>query len=220
MPPRATLLAQYAHDKRLPEAFLRSLGLSDRKLNALTSGAHSLPRRDRQRGLQRDRIAASGDKFRWSKGSRLLLYGLDRLDRNLRYVNLVEGESDAQTSVVPQGARVGVPGAATWKAEWAQLLTGLTVYVWQEPDDAGRQFVNKVTTAVPTGHIITAPPGRKDVSDCHLNGDDVPALLEKLRASAQDARGFAAAETRAAIEQAEQKAGDLLDAPDILAEFV
>lgn len=90
-------LEHYGKDKALPLDFLKGLGLSDRKLNGRP--AVRIPYYDalgRER-LVRYRIAATYDKFRWSKGAKVMPYGLERLDRARGYVYLVEGESDAQT---------------------------------------------------------------------------------------------------------------------------
>ena len=48
-------------------------------------------------------------------------------------------------------------GAARWAA--AQRLTGLTVYVWQEPDRGGETFVQRVAESLPDCRILTPPAG-------------------------------------------------------------
>lgn len=213
-------LAQYAEDKQLPEEFLRGLGLSDRKVNTLVW--LRIPYRD-ENGKEvttRYRIAATGDKFRWNKGSKIMLYGLDRLDRTRGYVHLVEGESDTQTLWLFGEPALGVPGASTWKTEWAERLAGLTVYLWQEPDQGGRKFIQSTSASLPNAKVIIAPPGRKDVSDCHLHGEDISTLMATLRASAQEIQAWRAEEVGAAVIEARSKARALLTEPEILSKFL
>ena len=96
----------------------------------------------------------------------------------------MEGESDAQTLWSYDIPALGIPGATTWKEDWAEYLKGLTIYVWQEPDTGGEQFSAKIGDSVPDAFIISAPLDRKDVSECHISGDDIPALMEQLRVRA------------------------------------
>jgi hypothetical protein len=212
-------LAQYARDKQLPEAFLRQIGLSDRRHNQAV--ALRIPYRH-PNGIEafaRYRIAALGDKFRWARGATLMLYGLERLDRSLGYVHLVEGESDCHTLWFHGEPALGVPGAATWKDAWTEHLAGLTVYIWQEPDAGGATLVKAVSASLPDARVIRPPEGRKDISDCHLHGDDVPALMAHLRATATDLAVFRGEQQAAQAEAARARAGSLLTHPVILQEF-
>ena len=96
-------LHELAAAKALPEEFLRRLGWRD------TSYAHKPAVRIPYRAsggaevAVRFRIAAEGaDKFRWTRGSKAIPYGLERLSdaRDANYVVIVEGESDAANSLV------------------------------------------------------------------------------------------------------------------------
>jgi hypothetical protein len=87
------------------------------------------------------------DRFRWRKGDKPTLYGLERLEKikESGYVVLVEGESDAQTLWYHGIAALGVPGANNWKAEWSEYLEGLgKVYTVIEPDQGGETFLSKL----------------------------------------------------------------------------
>ncbi len=212
-------LADYAKDKGLPESFLQALGLANRKLYG--SQAVRIPYRDEagQEVTARYRIAASGDKFRWTKGAHVLPYGLDKIDRTAGYIILVEGESDAQTLWFHGLPALGVPGAALWKPTWAQYVDGLTVFVWREPDQGGATFISKIGPTIPDCLVIQSPPGRKDVSACHLAGDDIPALMAQLCAAAQPYQAIQTAQLTADAATAKKKAAVLLATPDILTEF-
>ncbi len=67
--------------------------------------------------------------------------------------------------------------------------------------------------------MITPPSGRKDPSECHLQGDDVPALVAELIAAATPYRQIVQAAQSAEIARAEAQAAPLLACPDLLAEF-
>jgi len=112
-----------------------------------------------------------------------------------------------------------VPGANTWKAQWADCVHDLTVYVWQEPDEGGATFAARVGASIPTARIITPPAGRKDVSECHVLNDDVPVLLQRLMAEAKPWRELEREAASREAQEARCKAGELLNCPDILARF-
>ncbi len=96
------------------------------------------------------------------------LYGLNILAKgpsDLR-VLLVEGESDCHAAWHKGILALGVPGATAWKSEWASVLRGRDLYVWQEPDDAGAKFVARITADFPDARVIVADPeGAKDVAE-------------------------------------------------------
>ena len=214
-------LADYARAKHLPSDFLMTLGLKDVKWQD-GSVRIRIPYYD-QTGREvtyRFRIAMSGDKFRWAKGSRVMLYGLWRLDPAARSVIFVEGESDCHTLWHYGLPALGVPGAATWKPEWARFVDGLTVYVWREPDQGGNAFLAAVGKSLPDCLVLTAPAGRKDISECQVAGEDVPALVADMMAHAQPYQAVHARAVSVEAAGARRAAGSLLKSPDILAEFV
>jgi len=139
------------------------------------------------------------------------------------YILLVEGESDAQTLWFLGLPALGIPGATQWKDEWRTYVEGLQVYVWQEPDEGGKRFALSVGKSLHEANIgafiITPPEGRKDVSECHIAGDDVQALMARLRNEARAYATIAAEEANAAAQAAREKAGDLITAPNILERF-
>lgn len=56
----------------------------------------------------------------------------------------VTGNSDSHTLWFHEFPALGVPGASTFHAAWGELLKGLEVYIFQEPDIGGETFVRKV----------------------------------------------------------------------------
>jgi len=185
-------LVEYAHAKKLPVGFLRELGLSETK----ERGRYVvlIPYKDRaghvfavRKRYYMSKSRRGVDKrFRWRKGDTPALYGLWRLDemRQSGWVLLVEGESDCHTAWMYGLPALGVPGAASWKRSWAEYLEGIEVCAWREPDDGGTAFINSIRHDLPSAKVLIPPRGIKDLSDAHLQGEEVVALVENLRAEA------------------------------------
>jgi hypothetical protein len=217
-PPSLTL-EEYAKAKALPIDFLQSLGLVTVYLQGQPCVRIPYFDTDGVETGARLRLCMTGkNRFRWRKGTKVQPYGLERLQeaRQAGYIILVEGESDAQTLWYHDIPALGIPGASTWRPEWAQYLTGLTVYIWQEPDQGGETFARTIGKSLPEVRIITPPQGRKDVSECHILGDDLSALLQRLMAEAQPYRELAAQATNAEAAEAKRQAGDLATCANIL----
>ncbi len=173
LPSRGLTLAQYASAKRLPIALLRQFGLRDESY--FGASAVAMPYRDRS-GAEialRYRLALEGDRFRWRRGDRPALYGLDRLPATSSYVVIVEGESDVQTLAVYDEPAVGVPGVATWRDEWASELAGFAVvYVIREPDGGGEALLARLAGSPLRARIRVIRLALKDPSALHLDDPD------------------------------------------------
>lgn len=174
--PRLTV-TEYAAAKKLPEDFLLSLGLKNGK-----SGI-SIPYMDESGQVvstrQRYSASGTGPRFTWTRGSKAMLYGLWLLDkaREVGYVVLVEGESDCHTLWHHGVSALGAPGATTFQPAWAQYLTGLKVYIHQEPDAGGETFVKKVCVGLAEAKFdgtvaAFSLPDYKDPSDLHCANPD------------------------------------------------
>lgn len=214
-------LPTYAKYKQLPQAFLESLGL--RTISVGGQKCIRMPYFD-ETGTEttaRLRMRMDGkNKFRWPKGAKIGPYGLWLLATwSDPYVLLVEGESDAQTCWHHGIPCLGIPGAQNWKKGWAEHLQGRVVFVWQEPDHAGGGFVDKVGESVPDCLVITPPAGRKDLSECHCLGDDVPDVVEQLRSQARAYREIKAERQSAEAAEARRKAAAVLASDNILGKF-
>ncbi len=143
-------IKEYALEKRLPEEFLISLGVTDGykqkyvEVPYMDEGGKVVARRMRMpRGHD--------PRFQWRRGSSLTLYGLWRMDeiRAAGRVVLVEGESDAQTLWHLGIQALGVPGASTFKPEHAALLKTIPeIYLHVEPDKGGRTLYRHVCEAL------------------------------------------------------------------------
>lgn len=183
-------LPDLAREKRLPEGFLRRLGVRGAGLLGV-----AIPYRGLNGSEVRLRYRTSLDgpnRFKWGRagsGKGLLLYGVENL-RDLpasEPVLLVEGESDAWTGWHwGIDGVVGIPGKSAWQSEWASYLTDRHVYLWMEPD--AEDLVHRVAADIPSLLVVRALSAIKDLSAAHLLGHDIPTLLRDLMAKAVPAR--------------------------------
>ena len=189
----------YAKEKNLPADWLRMVcSLEDGKEKDGTPyvkipyfGEDGKPKVTRKR--------MGPHKFKWGFGSagNMLPYGLWRKE-GLEIAGsciLVEGESDAQTLWFLGYPALGIPGASTFKPEWAESLKGIEMlYIHKEPDQGGQTFLDKVAHALKDagfdGGVETfscADGGQKDPSALYLDLGKEAAQdkLEELLAAAQ-----------------------------------
>jgi hypothetical protein len=136
----AFTLAEYAHAKKLTVESLIEWGLRDSKYG----GCVEIPYLDEERTCvlaRRYRFSLTGaDRFRWKKHDQPCPYGLWMLARarNAGFVVVVEGESDCHTLWQHDIPALGLPGAATWRNEWADFLKDIPkIYAVVEPDQGG-----------------------------------------------------------------------------------
>lgn len=162
----------YCNDKCLPVEFVLGLGVKDK------GEGISIPYYDDSGKVAAERLRLGKRQFKWKRGSRLCLYGLWLLERCRKtgYVVLVEGESDSHTLWLHRIPALGVPGAGTFKSEWADCLKGLKVYIHKEPDMGGETFVRKICEALNErefkGEVLKiCIPDFKDPSDLHISGN-------------------------------------------------
>jgi hypothetical protein len=88
------------------------------------------------------------------------------------------------------------------------------VYLWQEPDAA--DLVERVGDDLPELRAIVAPSGTKDLSEAHMRGDDVAALVDGARAGAVPASELRERRAREATLAAHEVAKPVLDNADPL----
>jgi hypothetical protein len=181
-----------AAHKQLPAGYLRALGLSD-----VAEGV-GIPYKDaggKTVAVKRRTALAAGDGSRWPFGKPLMAYGEARLAdaAGAGHLALVEGESDCWTLWHHGFPALGLPGAGTVrKALLAGHLAAQTVYVVEETDDGGKEFVANVRARL--GELgfggmlkVVRLRAAKDPSELHLRGpDNFPRLwreaLEKAEA--------------------------------------
>jgi hypothetical protein len=212
-PPTDLTVEAYGKAKKLPVDLLRSLGISDYKDGRFPHRVLRIPYVDigGNEIAVRIRVALEKDetdnRFLWRKGSKPLLYGLDRLDQARRegYIVLVEGESDAQTLWHHGIPAVGLPGANGWREQRdAQHLEGIErVYVVVEPDKGGEAVLGWLADSSIRDHAwLVELRDHKDPSCLH--SDDPDRFAERWRAAIEGAEPWRA--RAAVLETAERRA--------------
>jgi hypothetical protein len=183
--PQGLTLDEYATRKGLPKDFLQQLYLSTIYLGDKVPVV-SIPYKDEagvttavQRRHTMQKGAHADGRFSWRRGDSPTLYGLWRLPemRQVSFIVLVEGASDAQTLWWYDVAALGLPGAGSWKEAWAPYLNGFeTLYIIREPDKGGEAVEDWVTKSslrhrvqfVSLEFLTSKDVLIKDVSDLHI----------------------------------------------------
>lgn len=94
-------------------------------------------------------------------------------------IHISEGEFDAMVLNKVGLPAVAIPGAHGWKYHHRKMLAGFSrVYVWGDPDDAGAEFVAKVTSQMNTARGVLLRDG--DVTETYLAGG-ADALRELVK---------------------------------------
>jgi len=209
-------LESIAEHKRLPVGFIQTFGVTQTRRQGVP---HILiPYTNIDGNIvavrSRDRIGKGG--FRWRKGDHPIPYGLERLPEIKRagWVLLVEGESDRWTGCYYGISVLGIPGKSNWRPEWAGYLSGLTVYLWQEPD--AEDLTERVYESITELWVIRAPESIKDLSEAHIQGIDVASLVTELRAKAFQPKLIVRAELSRRQVELRGKAAAVLQADDPL----
>ena len=142
-----------------------------------------------------------------------------RLDaaRAAGWVLVVEGESDCWAGWHYGLPVVGVPGKSSWQLRHGRHLASLEVYVWQEPD--AEDFRSASDATCRTSECVRSPEGVKDISDAHVDGRDVAALVDELRATALPLSEIVARRHEVRLPELRAAAKTVLEHPDPLALF-
>jgi len=145
-------LAEYADAKKLEPAFLDKFCLEN--VNYNQRPALKIPYFDvnRDECAVRFRLSMAGEKrFVWKKGDKPALYGLWRIKKWLSagYIVLAEGESDTQTLWTHKFPALGLPGANTWREDWAGYLAKFPkIFVVIEKDRGGEAVLSWLDDSV------------------------------------------------------------------------
>lgn len=167
-------LADYAKAKRLPEEFLKKMGLTDLRMSG--KPAVKIPYMDASGAEVAARYRLSMDsseaRFKWRSGDKPIPYGLWRTDdaRKSGQLSIVEGESDAQTLWLSDFPAIGLPGATSWKEEWLRYFRGIEkILVHIEPDRGGEALLKKLAKSKIRERVwIVRLKNAKDPSELYL----------------------------------------------------
>src|SRR5215208_3640140 len=219
-------LKDYSEVKKLPEGFLRGLGLRDVTYFEKPAIRIPYPDEEGQESAVRFRVSLDGtEKFRWRSGDKPSPYGLKLLEeaRKAGLLVLVEGESDCHTLWFHEIPALGIPGASNWKEEWASHLDGIEkVYAVIEPDQGGDTLREKLTgcEAIRERLHLLELNEHKDPSALHLA--DPAMFRERFEVALEDAKPWIElerAEAEATSHEAWERSSELAKAPNILERF-
>src|SRR5215217_4889475 len=219
-------LKDYSEVKKLPEGFLRGLGLRDVTYFEKPAIRIPYPDEEGQESAVRFRVSLDGtEKFRWRSGDKPSPYGLKLLEeaRKAGYVVLVEGESDCHTLWYHEVPALGIPGASNWKEEWASHLDGIErIYAVIEPDQGGETLREKLThgEAIRERLYLVELGEYKDPSVLHLTDPD--RFKERLEAALEGATPWSEmerVEAEAVSREAWEQCWELAEELDILKWF-
>src|SRR5215217_3662844 len=225
-PKHGCTLKEYSEEKKLPEGFLRGLGLKEITYSEKPAIRIPYPDEEGQESAVRFRVSLDdAEKFRWRSGDKPVPYGLRLLGeaRASGFVVLVEGESDCHTLWYHEIPALGIPGASNWRDGWAAHLDGIEkVYAVIEPDQGGDTLREKLTgcEAIRERLHLLELAEHKDPSALHLADPD--GFRERFEVCLEDAKPWIEL-TREEAEETSRKAWEacreLAKNPDILGRF-
>ncbi|XVS66056.1 toprim domain-containing protein [Actinosynnema sp. CA-299493] len=94
-------------------------------------------------------------------------------------IHVCEGELDAVILSMLGLHAVAIPGAKLWFGRHRRMLAGFSrVWVWGDPDDAGAEFVAKVTRSLRSAKGVRLRTG--DVTETYLAGGR-EAIFEPIK---------------------------------------
>ncbi|MGI6672209.1 MAG: AAA family ATPase [Christensenellales bacterium] len=180
-------LAQYAQQKGLKEDMLREWGLFG---DARGVCIPYLDESGQRRALRWRLQGGDGPRFLWQPGAQPMPYGLWlAFNQQAKGLILCEGESDAHALWHMGLPGLGIPGAASFKTEWAACLRERPVWLHVENDAGGQVFVQRTVQRLRqagySGRICRfaasdVDAACKDISDLYLKLGH-PRALEALR---------------------------------------
>lgn len=86
-------------------------------------------------------------------------------------LHMTEGEFDAMILCQLGLPAIACPGAHSFTGHWRRMLAGFSrIWVWVDPDDAGSDMANKVTSRLSRARVIQPEIG--DVTDTYLDGGE------------------------------------------------
>lgn len=152
---RGLTLIEYAERKGLSIASLTEHGVHE-VTGQYGDTVLAIPYRSADGNLLRTKYRTRKGTFWGKDGSGTPLYGQDVLASAPvdAIVVLVEGESDCHAAWERGVVAVGLPGASQWRREYASLLEGRRVVVWQEPDVGGATMVASVSSDLPKAYVL------------------------------------------------------------------
>lgn len=201
---------EYAAAKGLGVDFLEGEGIRDHKYFGTPAVRIPYYSGDGRELAVRYRLSlgkgtGADNRFRWQKGSKVHLYGLNHLEhaREEGYIILVEGESDTQTLWQAGFPAAGVPGADTWQPRWAEHFEGIErIYIVVEPDQGGAAVLSWLGISPIRDRAFLLDLGEhKDPSAFYLA--DTSTFVERMNAAIAAAKPWQAVHEKQRTSEAE-----------------
>ncbi len=150
-------LERFARHFHFDPERLKEWGIREDSYNGKPAVRFDLKDRERNLKAVRYRVALTeeeGDRFRYRKGDRPFLFGLERLQawraQGRGALVITEGETDTLALWHAGIASVAVPGANAWKGDWwIEVRPFVRYIVCQDPDEGGIGFVRAILTSAP-----------------------------------------------------------------------
>lgn len=122
---------------------------------------------------------AGHSKYVMWHGLEVNLFNVNAFERAGQAIAISEGEIDALSSSLAGIPCVGVSGSTKWQDHWNNIFEDFTsVYVWQEGDEAGKKFGDRVVSEV--GAIRVVLPQGEDVNSIWV-ASGAEALRARVR---------------------------------------
>jgi hypothetical protein len=212
-------VGEFLSEFSLPEFIVDEFGLRNEKYQ--NQSCVIVPHLDEHGDLLRDQRRLSlngGQKFNWKgSGGTSFMFGLHRLPqiRQADFCLIVEGASDVLCAAAAKVPALGIPGSGGWREEYRKHFNGLTrVSVWQEPGEAGREFVRSVGLDIPTVKVLSHSIAKDPAELYRLVGrDNFKDLIEDLWNVAPLASQLLTEEVEKELEHLRPEIGDLLNDP-------
>jgi len=91
------------------------------------------------------------------------IYNVQALQRARDWICITEGEFDTMALGQIGIPSIALPGAQAWKPHYRKVLAGFSrIHLLGDPDDAGREFNDKIQQAMRVAHAVKLS---KDVND-------------------------------------------------------
>ena len=163
-------------EKKIPPEMLQNLQIKTSE----NGTSIVIPYFDENKKFVRNRVRNSPKnpvRFYWDVGESTCLYGANILEKfSDDYIILVEGETDAITLWFHDIPGIGVPGAKTFRKEYAPMFDRFKkIYIHNEEDSGATEFINKMASILPGEKLYTISSRQvdetcKDISDLHVKG--------------------------------------------------
>lgn len=218
---------EYSEAKRLPLEFLKQLGVTE--ISYQGHPAIRMPYYDSTGNEVAVRIRSrlhksetGDDRFKWRKGSKSCLYGLNRQFKEPFRI-IVEGESDCQTLWYHGLPAFGIPGATNWREDRdSQYFEGIeTIFIIREPDAGGQAVVSWLRKSSIRDYVkLVNLNGCKDPSELYITDpDNFKKHFLAAMAAATPWPEFEKSEAKRISTESWSLCRELAESPDILSIF-